>query len=934
MDLSRKNDGVTERTYGFTRRDFLKLSAVAGLGIAGGSFLYPKDKAHAAGIIKTRFLVGSDVHIPNHNSPEKLPRVLSWAGSQLNPAVDRICLVGDLVDNGTVDQYQQLVGIIKASPFALGTGVSDSKFVFCQGNHETYSTGVANAPARFKEHLFQDANKVLAVNGVPIITMGPNGSSDQDYTNNYAFLKTSLETVTSDTATYAAGSPILLLCHHSIPNTAYTSEEWCGSYSSEELALMKLYPQIIHISGHSHATIEDARSIDQSMGITCIQDSTLGAYFENERNTPNTMYDPSTGDVSSYPAYNGEASQCLILDVMDDGTVEVTRYNLYPLLSGGSPYQIYETWVIDVPAMIAAGGSASSCTYLPTRAASAAPVMPPSGSVEIKDATQNGFTVTFPSFTAGSNANLDMVHAYRIVLTPVDASGQDAGSAVVRRVFNDYYRVSSLRHEATGERWNVKVTGLSAGTSYRVQVNAETSFFNNASGESSSLAAVVGTTTAAPEAPQVILDVDYRVGSVQDAMGHAATEWGASLVDDGDLASGMTAKVLEIDGNGGYGYLLNAEDYGYFKGQSTTECFFKMANVQSDQCVLSNQQQAGAGFEIENGMLEYWFNHGGGSKVMPKAAISANVWVHAMATFDGNSVKLYVDGVLADTKETGNNDMTVPGVKTYFVGADTAYDSTPEYKCKSGTRVALARIYPRCFSAEEVASSFAAASVLTKTVTDAATGVKVEGVAIDRKLIVEDMSATPKATLGERDVLIGSFDLVLESPEGKVAQPAAALTVTLPVASGWVGKKVRVEIAHGDGTSETRSDLAVVEGDAMVLAGITKLSQFDVIATKDSSGGGSDDDGGNGGSNGGGGNSGSNGGNGSGGNGGSGTDDGGNNSGSGSGERSGKGATKLVQTGDSPWTAAAAGAVGVAGAIAALAYGASKRDGIEEGESL
>lgn len=927
MDLSRKNGGFTERAHGFTRRDFLKLSAVAGLGIAGSSFLYPKDKAHAAGVVKTRFLVGSDVHIPNHNSPEKLPRVLSWAGGQLSPAVDRICLVGDLVDNGTVDQYQQLAGIINASPFALGTGVSDSDFVFCQGNHETYSPGVANAPARFKECLFQDANKVLAVNGVPIITMGPNGSSDQDYTKNYAFLKTALETVTSDTVTYGAGSPILLLCHHSIPDTAYTSEEWCGSYSGEELALMKRYPQIIHISGHSHATVEDARSIDQSMGITCIQDSTLGAYFENERNTPNTMYDPSTGGVSSYPAYNGEASQCLILDVMDDGTVEVTRYNLYPLLSGAAPYQIYETWIIDVPAMIAAGGTASSCRYLPTRAASMAPVLPTTGGVEIKDAAQDGFTVTFPSFTAGSSANLDMVHAYRIVLTPVDANGQKIGDPSERRIFNDYYRASSSRHETTGERWTVKVAGLAAGASYRVEVNAETSFFNNANGESVSLPAVVGTTTEAPAAPAVILDVDYRTGGVEDAMGHEATKWGAALADDEGLASGMTAKVLEIDGNGGYGYLLNAEDFGYFAGQSTTECLFKMVDVKSDQCVLSNQQQAGAGFEVENGMLEYWFNHAGGSKVMPAAAIEANAWVHAMATFDGNSVKLYVDGVLADAKETGNKAMTVPNPKTYFVGADTSSAGTPEYKCKNGTRVALARIYPRCLSAEEVASSFASAFVLTKTVVDAQTGIKVEGVGLDQKLVAEGTLDRPKAILGENDVLIASFDIALESSEAQLSQPVTALTLTLPVTAGWAAKKVRVEIAHGDDTSETRADLAVSEGDAVIVTQVSKLSQFDVIATKDPSDGGGSGGNDDGGSNGGGSQGGSDDG---GSKGGSAAD--GNNADSRSNGSSGsrKGGSKLVQTGDAPWAAAAAAAVGVAGTAAVLARAALTGDGAEQ----
>lgn len=149
--------------------------------------------------------------------------------------------------------------------------------------------------------------------------------------------------------TYGPSLPILVLCHHAIPNTVYTSEERYGDYG-RLVAEMQAYPRIIHVSGHSHAIIEDARSIDQSMGFICMQDSKLGAYFECERCKPHAMYDKGTGEVSSVPqtgADHSKASQCIVLDVMSSGRSVVTRYDLYPLMEGGEPRQLFEQWEID-----------------------------------------------------------------------------------------------------------------------------------------------------------------------------------------------------------------------------------------------------------------------------------------------------------------------------------------------------------------------------------------------------------------------------------------------------------------------------------------------------------------------------------------------------------------------------------------------------------
>ena len=120
-------------------------------------------------------------------------------------------------------------------------------------------------------------------------------------------------------------APVIVMGHHGIQDTAYVTNEWYGDYgegtSEDMVALLEQYPQAIHISGHSHATLEDARTIYQDDGYTAIQDATIGAYFENESGT----VDPSSGSGVTRPADSEESSQALRIDVMDDGTVQIYR---------------------------------------------------------------------------------------------------------------------------------------------------------------------------------------------------------------------------------------------------------------------------------------------------------------------------------------------------------------------------------------------------------------------------------------------------------------------------------------------------------------------------------------------------------------------------------------------------------------------------------
>jgi hypothetical protein len=639
--------------------------------------------------VVARFGFGSDIHIGRSSGVygtalEKFNHALQTYAS-LN--VDAVGFSGDLTNNGKSSEYAELMN-------AISTNLpSSDKVILSMGNHETYDPGMAQASARFKSATGQDMNKLTSVNGIDVITLGPQ-NSDSDYRADYDFLHTALDSISSRQG-YDPAQPIIVLTHHAVQNTAYVSNEWHGNYgegSGQDLvALMQQYPQIVQVSGHSHATLEDARSIDQTLGYTSIQDGTIGAYFENESG----KVDPSSGDGATRPADSELSSQGIIVDIHRDGTTEVHRLNF---ATG--------TWIYPQEPWIFSAAEARNDKYGKNRSSSPA--------VFAHDATVGFDTsatsttkavVTFPSAQAADDTNNNMVHSYAITLTP--ASG---GEAVKKSVFSDYYyadKGTSGIIPTKKDQWSVTIKGLQSGTTYTAKVEALTSFQeqNALPGASIGSGASTVTTTEAPAvARKPILDVNYGLGNADDHYQHVSAKQGtdSAIVEDASLGQ----QVLSIkNSDGGYRYAMTPADYEAIENGFTTDVMFSLPDVKSDQCVFSNQQVSGYGFEVENGKLEFWMNPADGSKPRPSTAISANTWYHATAVYDGSTVSLYLNGDLVSSA-SAKGGLKIPGsgAQYFFVGADTSSSGTPEYQVKSGS-VALARITSQIFTPAEVLAS-------------------------------------------------------------------------------------------------------------------------------------------------------------------------------------------------------------------------------------
>lgn len=408
--------------------------------------------------VRARIGICSDLHVCEaYPSREKLGAVFS-AFYQLAPQLDAAAFVGDLTDCGNAQQYAALRRFTaEYTAGHRGTTGAPTQILYCMGNHDTFEPGVHCAQAVFAAQTGQNPCELTWVNLVPVIKLAPGPNAEDDYTGCYSFLKRSLYAAASK----VPGLPIFVLAHHGIRGTAYATDEWYGNYGEgtehDLVRLLQQYPQVIHVSGHSHAVLEDERSIDQSLGFTAIQDSTAGAYFENETG----KQDPETGEPATVPPFGQEACQALLADVLASGKVVVRRLNLTAGRFCAAP------WEIDIPALLQAkkAGQPLCFPYTPGRTGTA-PVFLPDARARLQFERADTAAVQFPRAWPADTGACSRVQAYRIQLLR-----EDGGEPVCRWIFSDIYR-----REQRAD-WCVRVkTAVPFQGTWRVQVCAATAF--------------------------------------------------------------------------------------------------------------------------------------------------------------------------------------------------------------------------------------------------------------------------------------------------------------------------------------------------------------------------------------------------------------------------------------------------------------------------
>lgn len=271
-----------------------------------------------------RFIAMSDVHVKDDPSCVELARLrkglaegYAYARSQPYDRIDQIVIIGDFANNGT---EQQMINFKEALYPNLGeeTGV-----IISTASHE-YGAGEDVAKERLKRIYGLDPFIHRVVNGFHFISVSSTRGCRFDDAEK-AFAAASLKQAFDDDPR----KPVFFFQHPHVSGTVACGIAWG---EDDLIPILVNYPQIINFSGHSHAPVNDPRSIHQKH-FTSLGTGTL-SYFECED------FDMYYGTV---PPTGKEAAQYLVVEAYADNSVVVKPYDI--ITGQFFPY----VWHIDTP---------------------------------------------------------------------------------------------------------------------------------------------------------------------------------------------------------------------------------------------------------------------------------------------------------------------------------------------------------------------------------------------------------------------------------------------------------------------------------------------------------------------------------------------------------------------------------------------------------
>lgn len=673
-------------TFGVSRRTFFKLAAAGGIAAAGGMLIFPGQDADAAftkpessswpdfSAQKIRFTVQSDTHVgasKNNNYSEKISEAFS-ALYAMAPRLDAHFFVGDSADTGHPDQYAELAQLLNAQ--------ARKPVGIVMGNHEYYhwSGNKQNAQSAFASFL----SSHLEVAGSFQIPDGPNdGQVDADFVvGGYHVIAAAPDPGGYDNSWYGAkrdwilercaaaaaedpAKPIFLLTHHPFPDTVWHSgsSSWTGQFDENGSTaqsgafyrtLCEKYPQVIHFSGHTHIPLADPRSIYQDDGFTLIQTATFANNFWMEDNG----YD-ETGSASGHPAAGEDANQCELVEI-DPATHIVSVYRLDFRIGAalGAP------WIIDP----AKGTEGFRYTHADMAARSRPPVVLEDGTVTVPDdlitASGASFSIAVANVMPDATGlEDDLVMSYRVEVCAdaADANVYDA------RFMSDYYKAAVNRADVFTRP--LFGAALIEDTAYVLRAFAANSF-----GKETLIGEVPFRTAVrvTPGAGELLLAVDFSTGNHADAspLQHQATPTGTLTYEHDTFG----IPVAVFDGSSAVGYDFTADDYAAIAQAETIEALFQFTANPSDGYfdLFSSAQGAGQDLSYYAPLLQHYVNVGGGYRCT-EALVPLNSWTHVLVTYDGKTMKYYLDGELVSTQE---NPGVIPAptatTPRWFVGAD------------------------------------------------------------------------------------------------------------------------------------------------------------------------------------------------------------------------------------------------------------------------
>ena len=585
-----------------------------------------------------------------------------------NDGVSAVLFTGDLVNTGVEAEYEKFNAIWDSV-----MGDTDIKMLTITGNHEfegVYFRG-EDYDAQIERYLaafdLEEANFHEVINGIHVI--GINSEShvvDGKYTMETTdWLVEQLDAARADNPY----GPIIVMCHQTIANTTYGSQ-WGSSATSELNDVLRYYPEVVYLAGHSHFDFTNEKSIMQK-DFTTIDVPSL-QYTSTE-----TITGGSVATEYGYQNY-------LMLEI--DGTAKtmsVKRMKSYEKDAATHAYetvQVKEPWVLNLPML-----KKSDFVYTAVRADEVnAPVFADGSAVEALAVTSNTAQIKYPAAT-----HEDYVHAYYVTVT--DA----AGSLIQQQYFvSDFYKLGDKKAE-----YVVDLEGLPSNSKLTVSVTAMEGFGKQSDPISVDIVTDPISTPSVGNNVADFLDVNTAVGFTDSSpfrRSHSlyVKSHPIKLYDDETL--GRQVAFMK----GWVNYPVSQGDFKEITNSFTVEVAFKTpAELAKSQCIFGNPESGGITVEFNgNGQFQVGAYiqapegaSGSGYKYINAGELAVDTWYHAVYTFDGEKSVLYLNGEKAGEVAFAGTVKHNSSVNFLTIGANVNAAGNAAYVF--GGDVSVARVY-------------------------------------------------------------------------------------------------------------------------------------------------------------------------------------------------------------------------------------------------
>lgn len=278
---------------------------------------------------KLRFIVTSDIHYKMESDIEKarfekgIKFAYDYAASHEYKNIDAFFAVGDFTNCGSEAE------MLKFKDSLDRVIDKNTRITLMLASHEFHSDGgQQGAYNRLKTIFNQEADNYFEIGDCPFICISTeDGCSIKESKQNW------LKKCLVDAASKDKKRPFFVFQHPHLSDTVYGSINWGDD---DIIFILTDYPQVVDFSGHSHAPINDPRSIHQKY-FTSLGTGSL-SYFELDE------FDFMYGTV---PPDCKECAQYYIVEVSDKNSVRILPVDVLSNSFFNEGYVIKTPWEPD-----------------------------------------------------------------------------------------------------------------------------------------------------------------------------------------------------------------------------------------------------------------------------------------------------------------------------------------------------------------------------------------------------------------------------------------------------------------------------------------------------------------------------------------------------------------------------------------------------------